>query len=403
MLIRLLRRFGPVMGMTMTSQAINAASLLLIPFTLTVAWSDIYSVSIQVGSSALGGVVIGVVYNIAIGRRGFNRWRTAAAAASIFSIGLGIVAGILVYSGGGAVSTLGLQGLLLLGTFTIGGIGLAVGGCGAVRAACHGNALPLASVNLLPATALLLSLLCVLLFGAPMLLPGICWALVALAQAAWFWRGSYEYPTTAEGESARSQLSHIGALSLGVIASTVLPTFYIAAITQLPGGVTSVVFLITRIATSIVGLGVNSVLLVRYSWNSPARNVQPLTRPLVALAAAGLVIGLALSAIESEVGTLVCMVISWIAMLVASAVILRETNSRKLVKAIAVKVGVDLSLSSLGAVWLFTNPSVQGYFGVFTLSQAVTTLVCGIYLRYRWTAILSALVLVLSVANIVLG
>jgi hypothetical protein len=45
-----------------------------------------------------------------------------------------------------------------------------------------------------------------------------------------------------------------------------LPTFYITATTKLPAGSTTKLFIAARLGTAIVGLGVNSILMVQYNW-----------------------------------------------------------------------------------------------------------------------------------------
>ncbi len=403
-----LRRFLSVVGLLAISQALNALSLALIPVLLDPSWADSFALGMQVGTAAYGGVVLGVVYNVAIGRPGFAHWRRAAVLAGVFSLVLGAVTIFATMALSQRGGSLPVEGMLVVAIFAVGGAGLAVGGTGGVREACLGNPARLTAVNLFPALALLIGLLLAgFLSLSPMLTAGM-WTIVAIGQIPWIWRGRREAAAAdlgpgagRAGSSERSSDAAVGrhsiSLAVGVIASTVIPTLYITALTQLPAGSTAVAFVVVRIATSIVGIGVNSLLLVRYNWESGSRDIRGVVTALTGSSAVVLAASLTVELWMPGIAALSALIAAWIILLVAAAVSLRETNARRLTTSITVKVIIDVSSSAAGCVLLFAHPSLGSYFGLLVLSQAVTMLVTSAFFRFRLASALSAVGVLVAV------
>lgn len=404
-----LRRFGTVAGLLALSQAVNALSLALMPLLLDPAWADSFALGLQVGTAAYGGVVLGVVYNIAIGRPDFRRWKRAAVLAGIFSIALGAITigGTVALGRGG--DSIPLEGILVISVFAVGGAGLAVGGTGGVREACLNNPARLTMVNVAPAFALLFGLLATTWLHLSPVLAAALWAVAAVGQIPWIWRrragaevepveGALPEPkSSGTRTSSGSAGGHAVSLAVGVIASTIIPTLYVTALTQLPAGSTALAFVIVRIATSIVGIGVNSLLLVRYNWKSNSRDIRGLVTILTAAAAATTALSVAFAFTWPRTVALGVLVLGWVILLVCAAVSLRETNARRLSGSIAAKVAIDVSLSVLGCVFLFMFPSLDAYFGLLVLSQAITMLVTSAFFRFRWATAFAVVALTCAV------
>lgn len=408
-----LRRFLSVVGLLAISQGLNALSLALIPVLLDPSWADSFALGLQVGTAAYGGVVLGVVYNVAIGRPGFAHWRRAAILAALFSLVLGAVTIVATVALSNRGESLTVEGIIVVAIFAVGGAGLAIGGTGGVREACLGNPARLTAVNLFPALALLIGLLLAGLLSLSPLLTATLWTVVAIAQIPWIWRGGRRAEATeiaGDGDlsdggssptrrrSGASTSRHSVSLAVGVLASTVIPTLYITALTQLPAGSTAVAFVVVRIATSIVGIGVNSLLLVRYNWESGSRDIKSITTALTGSSTVLLLVSVTVWLWMPGIAGLSALIVSWIILLIAAAVSLRETNARRLTTSITVKVVIDVSLSALGCVLLFTHPSLGSYFGLLVLSQAITMLVTSSFFRFRLATALSAVGVVVAIA-----
>ena len=171
------KRFGPVTAVTLVSQLVSAAVLLVLP-QLGRSTADIYSLGIQTGYASIGGVVIGVVYNLAVGRPDFRHWKWSALAAFVFSIALGGITWAVVNetSGGGRYSS--LDAVVVLGAFALGGGFLGISGTLAVRLACLGRPVPLVAATVFPAASLLVMVPGTDLLGLPIIVPAVVWCLV---------------------------------------------------------------------------------------------------------------------------------------------------------------------------------------------------------------------------------
>lgn len=400
------RRFGPVTAVTLVSQLVSAAVLLVLP-QLGRSTADIYSLGIQTGYASIGGVVIGVVYNLAVGRPDFRHWKWSALAAFMFSVALGGITWAVVNetSGGGRYSS--VNAVVVLGAFALGGGFLGISGTLAVRLACLGRPVPLVAATVFPAASLLIMVPGTGLLSLPIVVPAVVWCLVCALGVLVFARlrlPTIDTSDAAPADSGRRQLTHAVALAIGVITSSILPSVYLASLAQLPPGTTSVTFLVSRIGTAAVGLGVNSLLLATVNWRSGVPEVRRLPVVLVSLAfGLGMVFVIVNPLDEGNAVAFVALVLAWLALLIAGALTIRIANARRLVRAISIKVGVDLVLAGSAALYLLGHPAVGSYFAAFMLSQAVTTSVFGFALRRRGLAIVSLLAALVSIVIILEG
>jgi hypothetical protein len=386
----IIRRFGPVMGAMALSQGMNAISIAALPFLLEARWADAFALGLQVGTASLGGVVLGVVYNVALGRPGFERWKLSAGLAALFSVVLGTLVVGIAYFRDSSFTSLGPGAFIPLAAFSVGGAALACAGTGAVRSAVSGRAVPLTVINILPALLFLTSLLLLRPLELPPFLPALVWLVGTVAQIPFFWRTPPALTETAPAVEARGGATlHVAALGVGVIASTVVPTLLITALTTLPAGATVVAFLVTRIGTSLIGIGVNSILLVRYNWNTQGRDIEPAERLISVVALVPLLVAIPLALAQQSLFAISSMVVCWVISLVGSALILREVNARRMGGTIAVKVAVDVSLSLIGCAFVFASPSIPGYFALLILSQTITVLVTARALRFKAVALMA--------------
>lgn len=392
------------MGAMALSQAMNALSIAALPFVLSPRWADAFALGLQVGTAALGGVVLGVVYNIALGRPGFDRWKTSGALAAVFSLLLGALVVVIAVTRGSSFVSLGTAAFIPLVAFSIGGAALAIGGTGGVRSAVHGRAVGLTTINIAPAAFFLASLFFVHALSWEPFVPALIWAAAAIVQIPIFWRRAPDWTVPEEsGEQKGGVSTHGAALVVGVVASTVVPTLLITALSQLPAGSTSIAFLVTRIGTSVIGIGVNSILLVRYNWSSGSRNIEHMLRLIVLTASSVTIVALAFAVAQQALVTLVLVAAGWIISLVGSALVLREVNARRMGKTIAAKVAIDVSVSLIGCLVLFEHPSVLGYLALLVLSQAITATVTSVSLHFRLIASVAGLMVVASVALLVVS
>jgi hypothetical protein len=383
LMTRIMKRFGPTMLVTLSSQGISAVSLIALAL-LGPATSDLYSLGIQVGTSAFTGVVLQVLYLIALGRPWFTGWARWAWLSAAFSVVLSSVIAVVttftVPHGSDSVP------IILL--FGVGGAFLALGGVHAVRLACAGRPTLMVGVTIVPNLGLGLACLVVRFladgwsFGA--YLPATVWAVLSVI--VWIVVRRVPVPAVPELEfeqdSRRSQTVHTLALSVGLISNTVFPSLFVAALTQLTTGTTTIIFFISRIGNSLVGLFVNAVLAVRHNWNTEASSLSPIAQ---AFSVAATVLGIGGIALQLSLGqtmaSYVVVVLSWIASIVAAPLVLRELNAQRMVRAIGVKTVVDLIATVGAGSWFFLNASVSGFFGVNIVLQAVALVTSGVALR----------------------
>ena len=371
--------------------------------------SDSYSLALQVGFAALNGIVIGVVYNLAIGRPGYRHWRMSAVCAALFSGAVGaVVVAYVTLRLDHAGKAFALDSFNAC-VFAIGGAALAVAGVGAVRLACEGRPVGLASIAILPNTAFTIFVLPALFLrhsGWGEILPGLGWLAATFVLCAWR-LPDVRRESGAEAPHAVDMAGHrlqAGSLLVGALTSSVIPTVILLAMSALPAGQTTAVYLVSRILTSVVGLGVTSVLLVKYNWNTTSTFD---VRPIWALVfAAGVAVGGSVAVHRAAPGLRIwsyaTLCAALLALLCAAAIMLREVNVRRMARIVATKVGIDGLVATLLTIGLFGRPSITGYFGVYMASQAVTIGVTAAGLKiFRLTG--AAAVLAVVVVWIVLA
>ncbi|WP_157811325.1 hypothetical protein [Microbacterium lacus] len=249
------------------------------------------------------------------------------------------------------------------------------------------------------------SLLGWLLGGMVPLLGAILWASFSCIQAVTFWslatRVKQEDLRNERGEAAKAG-PHAFALSVGAVTSAVLPNVYLSAVTLLGAGVASILFTVGRIGTSVVGIGVNSILLVLYSWKKSDFRVAGGVRALAIAAATFATAALLIPNLNqslSYAGT----VLMWFILLVASAVALREMNARGRVGLVVFKVSLDLGVSLGLAALLLISPSVTGFFGAYSASQSVTLVAAGCMFKSPTITAAGVYCLVVSTMMVVFG
>ncbi|MEJ3404890.1 hypothetical protein WDJ51_09100 [Rathayibacter sp. YIM 133350] len=396
-----------MMALTFASQLLSAGSTLILP-TLGLATADLYAAATQMGLASLTGIVVGIVYNLAIGRPNFRGWRLWAGLAALFSIGIATVLFFLL-RGQGLFDRLPInEGAVVIASFGLGGALLSAGGVIAVREACLGRPNLLAGVTVAPNAALFIAVGATALFSSgvrtvwEVTIPGLAWALAALVMLIVSFRRMRMHDGAPENlsESRHPSTLQTVALALGVITSSILPSFYMAAVVGLAVGLPYFLYLSTKLGNSFVSLGVNSILMVKYNWVQEHR--LHLRWPVLLAIFGTALIALAVIAHVWKGSTLqplsyVLVALAWLLLITAGALIIREMNAQRLSRALLTKVVVDLLVSITIAVTLTLHPSVTGYFGAFMGSQGATLAVSGYSLGSRSLGVLGALVVAASV------
>ncbi|MGW4928025.1 hypothetical protein ACWEOH_02640 [Agromyces sp. NPDC004153] len=390
-----------MMGLTLLSQVFSAASTLVLPI-LGLAVADTYAIASQIGLSGFTGIVVGIVYNLAVGRPHFHGWKAWSAVASATPIAFaGLQIAILnatgyfeehdVFLAIEVISVLALGGALLSPAAVIG-----------VRRAFLGRPILFASATLIPNIGLCAGAILGSITGM-ILLPAAGWFVFAAAlMLISIQLPSVEGPSFEAPEARDATRVHALGLLLNVLASTALPVLYVSAIAQLPTGSAYLVVLISKIANSAVSLIVNSVLLVRYNWveqrSSSTRLVTWTTGAFVLLGGASLLLGPSVGFVSIGI-----MVMGWLALLVASAVSIREINAGRLGRLVLLKSVVEVAIAGSMALLLLQNPSVTGYFGAFAVSQAITVIANGVGFRRPLVLGVAVAALFIAVLHVILG
>lgn len=401
-------RFGRAIFATAVSQGISAAAIFLLPFTLAASLSDDYAMGIQTGVAGFSGISIGVVYNLALGRPQYRRWRLSALLAGLASPVLGAITYLLlmVFHGQSLVHE---STVPVLAIFSVGGAALAYGGVFAARLACLGRPIRLMTTTLAPSIALVAGLVIFQMTGGMigMLTPALLWASTAIVQALLLHSrmvsGPSEDLVSAQPHSSNQVGRHTAYLILGAFTATVLPNVYMVALTQLPAGTLVWVFIVGRIGTAIVGLGVNTLLTVVYTWKKSPRSPVRLLRNLAICGFISAAVSITLRFSEVYWAGRILSVGSWLLLLIAAAVALRYMNFRADVGPIGMKTVADVVISVPFALFFAFAPSISGYFGVFAISQAVTLIAAAYSLRDRLLGWTSALCLISSAGLVVAG
>ncbi|MET0734078.1 MAG: hypothetical protein ABWY55_00315, partial [Microbacterium sp.] len=220
--MRLIRRFGPTMFTTLTSQGISALALLSIVL-MGAQVSDSYALGIQVGTSAFSGVILQVLYFVAVGRpwlRSWAMWSWLAAGFSVlFSAGVVVVGALTT-----GISTTTAITVLIFG---VGGAFLALAGVIGVRFAMVGRPVLMSGITIAPNVGLAVAAFIAWLVGARdgwgVYAPAAVWALASVAVWIWCLRLKIPLPEAdAEPLDGRGvRLAHASTLSLGLIGGTI--------------------------------------------------------------------------------------------------------------------------------------------------------------------------------------
>jgi hypothetical protein len=393
---RLTRKFGPAVLLTVASQGISAASIFALVL-LGHQTSDTYALLLQVGNATLAGFTFGVLYLWAIGRPGMANWAVWAIVSVAFSMTLS--AAVYAFSSPGADH--GNLPLFIL--FGAGGGILAAAGTYAVKAACQGRPHYLVGLTIVPNVGLLLGTLVTATMrgGAVPVLPGLTWLVGCCVSLILSLSGASAADLGADGRGARNRSTtkrndvvHLLSLGAGVVASTIVPSFLLGSLAGLSAGVISVAFIVTRIGSSIVGVGINALLSVKYHWAAEDRWSEKAPAALLGMATIAVLLSLGAGSLSFGDGWWPVALFAGGWMLAASGTPLlsREVHARRMGGASAAKVALDVCMSLAALAALRAEPSLLRYFAALTLSQAVTAVVFGRSLRVVWPTA-SALVL----------
>lgn len=401
---------GSLLVVTLTSQASSAVGLLLLQL-LGARLADVYSASIQAGSASMTGIVYGVLYNVAIGRPNFSEWGRWKQIAAGFSIVLSLITAYSIVYPHSLTDSSYRVTVLIVFCFGLGGAFLAASAVVAVKRACMGAPLSLASISLGPNIVLALATGATLLLEnmgyAASVLPAVAWMFACFAQALII--GRIALPSFTQVESPPMivpdrQAEHTAALSLGVITSSVIPVFSLNALAHLAPRHASLVFLVNRVGSSAVTTGVNTILLARYNWTSD-HHVTGLFAAWANIAS-GVMTLLAIilsSFLHLELFGYWLVGASWLLLILVTQPVLREINARRLSRIITYKVASDCVFASLATLILVLHPSITGYFAVIMVSQSVTTGICSFGLANRSLALASGFSLAASMLLVLNG
>lgn len=397
-------RVGPVMTATVASQLVAAAALAATPL-LGLDVADNYALGIQIGNAAFAGVVMGVVYLLAIGRPWFDQWRTWSVVAGSFSVALPLIVAIIHYALAGPThDPLRLPITLIFG---VGGAALAAAGVSAVREACLGQPIPLAALTIVPNAALLLSVVATALAGNEDLsaAPALVWACACVLMRSLMRRprksAMPDRPRQPDDDDGRS--IHTTALLTGVITSSVLPPLYISAVSQLRDGAATLLLLITRAGSSLVGLAVNSVLLVRYNWRTSSTVTGRLTTVLNLIALIMAIVAAGCHWSGLRLASYVLAVCWWILPLIGAPLVMRELNARRMGRLVLTKALIDLAVCTVVLIVLTERPTFTGYLAAFVVSQGITSAVCGVGLASRALTVTGVLVAISALTLLIVG
>lgn len=403
-------RFGAVIGLVLVSQILSAISTLVLPF-LGLPTADLYAAATQIGLSAFTGVVVGIVYNLAIGRPGFRHWQAWSAVAAVFSIGLALGQFALLSGNGFFTDVSQRDGLLVFVAFGLGGAALSAAGVVGVRRACLGRPRLLAGITVAPNAGLLLAVLALAALQGHVdpavthVAPAVVWAASSVGLLLFALRTGpvvdFAVPTTVS--RAGGSTGQVAALGLGLITSSVLPAYYMAAVAGLATGVPFALYLTSKLGNSLVALGVNSILVVEYNWVGERREMTRIPEAFSVAGVISAVVALAMRDVDPPVLSYSFVALAWLLLLVPSAIVIREVNARRLSGVLVAKAVVDLVLAAAAAVLLMNRPSVTGYFGAFMVSLGVSIGIGGRGLGSRTLQFLGAASLVIAAAIVVRG
>jgi hypothetical protein len=338
--------------------------------------SDAYSLGLQIGNTALVSIVLSIVYEVVIGRPHFKAWGLA----SLATIPVSLILGVVVWKAslGHALGTSGEtykeSGIYAL--FALGGGALAVAGVQGVRMACHGRPVPLTLVTAVPNTSLLLGTLATAAMqrfaGIEAVdAPGACWALGAVVTATVYWRmaGKQLSETTEPAkEGLLNKVAHIFALAWSAGNASIAGILLLSATTRLGPGTTTLLYLVSRIGTSIFTTGVNAILLVRYSWRTNASVSEVWIKRSVSSVFIFLLIATTIAGIYGG-GSFAFFAAAclWLYSGIVTGFVSREANVSRLVGRLATKAGAESLLGGAAVLVYYLHPTPSGFFGALTI------------------------------------
>jgi hypothetical protein len=382
------------------SQAVAAAAIASTSL-LGLVVSDAYAIGLQVGNGALTGLALGIVYFLAIGRPGFQRWRywkflTVAFSAALTAV---TIAFTIVRHGDEATTTVVVTAIL-----GVGGACLGIAGIDAVREACLGRPVRISSLTIVPNVCLIIGSLVVLSVDGTgrSAVPAIAWALgcCAVMASAARARSVSPPPTVAADEPHRL---HAVGLAVGAIVSTFMPPLFLTAVAHLEPGTATVLLLVTRMGGSAIGLAANSILVTRYSWSrSNVFNPGPFER-VVLLSLGCFVAGLALEWQGVTLAAAVAGLAWWLFALIPTPFVNRELNSQRRAGSVLLKSSVDLAFALGSLSLLLAAPSALGFLAVFVISQGLSIAIGASALHHTRLALLAAMLLISGWAALILG
>lgn len=394
----LISRFGAATILVLLSQGISAFSLFLLPL-LGLKVSDIYALALQIGTGPFNGLVMGVIYLLAIGRPNFAAWHASRMLILVFTVILTIIAFLLFRH---RAETYGLSLFEIIEitvAFGIGGFALALAGLRGVQLACMGRPWLLAGITILPNLGMALTTAMIVTFAkhsaAAPVLPAASWMAINVLVCV----GALLHPLPQidpgtrgiDGEDApRNKGLHAIGLLIGVVTSTVLPLGFVSAVAALSTGAATALFLASRIGSALIGVLINSVLLVQHNWSGTTKSIGRYSSRMMTFAFACGCLAVLLHMVGvANLISYALVVVAWLGFLSAAPVVLRAANVRRLGSVILMKSGVDVIITSIALLVLFRLPTVTGYFAIYMLSQCVTCLICGRALGDRllaWTS-----------------
>lgn len=404
------RKYGAVFSLTLTGQILSGISLLIMSSLGNVS-ADRLSMLLQVGLVPLGGVALGLVYNLAIGRPQFFEWGRW----SLFTL---FVAGIatLVFAVGHSQQVAPPDGpneswkIIELFIFGLGGSALGLAGIIGVRFACQAKPNFLAGIMILPSAGLCIGIgasqndLSIILPGAlwfsgsiATLCVGILLLKKSTASKVVIAKEEYEYKN-------REYYLQIFSLVATLVSSAFMPILYSLALLGLASGSIYFALMVSRLATAGINLFVNSYLNVSYFWGSPEKKSQlvEFTSSLGFLALAFASLFGNFFKMSEQVQTWM-FILGWFLSLIGSSMLIRELNARRMGKILAIKTGLELLLN-LGVLGLLLSyPSLVGFFAAIAASQMFTILFGGVALKSNRLIASGCLGVVVSIAVILVG
>ena len=399
---RSLRAFGGVAGVSLLSQVAAAGAVLSIALLGPDA-ADAYAIGLQIGTATLAGYSIGVIYNLGLGRPSFDAWGRA----KLGAVASAVLLGLIILGVTEIIAATEVDPIIVL-AFAVGSAGLGVAGVRGAQLACMGQPLPLARTTIPSNIAMSLTAVVTLVLAPEATYgPAFAWSSVAVLQGFLALRRVSRteiHNLTTRDHSDGQMRIHLAGLIVGSVVASVAPTLYLTAIAQLASGVAGLVFVVWRLLSSVVNVGVNSLLLVAYNWASRPVRLEKFAAGIALAGPLPVAAGIVSHAFNApDLITYVLILIGLAFYLVASAMTVRSANANSESRAILTKALVDAALSAIAVVVLFVWPSVSGFFGAYLVSQGVTIAVLGFAKRDYLRGTAGTIAVALSIPLLALG